>query len=95
MELIDIQRALKQRYGKIDEASGPLFLLSVLMEECGELASALRHHQEGAREEVADVVFCALSIANLLNANVERLLDEKYLRRPFEDVVRSWTDVTF
>ncbi len=93
MELTDIQNNLKERYGEIDEASGPLFLLSVLIEECGELASALRHNQDEARLEVTDVVFCALSIANLLDANVEHLLCEKYLRRPLEEVTRSWTDV--
>ena len=92
MELTDIQGKLKERYGKIDESSGPLFLLSVLMEECGELASALRHHEEGAIGEIADVVFCALSIANLLNVDVEHVLHEKYLRRTLEEVTRSWTD---
>ncbi len=95
MELNDVQRELQKRYGKIDEASGPLFLLSVLIEECGELASALRHHEEGAKEEVTDVIFCALSIANLLNADVDRLLNEKYLRRSFKEVTQSWTDITF
>ncbi len=93
MELTEIQKKLKERYGKIDEASGPLFLLSVLMEECGELASAVRHHQDEAKEEVADVVFCALSIANALGANVEHLLCEKYVRRSLEEVTRSWTDI--
>ncbi len=93
MELSDIQRKLKERYGAIDESSGPLFLLSVLMEECGELASALRHHREEAIGEVVDVVFCALSIANLLNKDVEHALYEKYLRRTLEEVTRSWTDI--
>ncbi len=93
MELTAIQRKLKERYAGIDESSGPLFLLSVLMEECGELASALRHHEQSAIGEVADVVFCALSIANLLNADVEHVLHEKYLHRTLEEVTRSWTDI--
>ena len=93
MNLTDLQLELKSRYGAIDESSGSLFLLSVLMEECGELASAIRHHEATAVEEVGDVIFCALSIANLLNANVERVLQDKYLRRGFEDVTRSWTDL--
>jgi len=38
------------------------------------------------------VVFCALSIANLLEADVDHLLQEKYLRRGFDEVTRSWTD---
>ncbi len=93
MELTELQKKLKERYGEIDEASGALFLLSVLMEECGELASALRHHRDEAKEEVTDVVFCALSIANVLGTNVEHLLCEKYLRRSREEVMRSWTDI--
>ncbi|MGZ4903173.1 MAG: MazG nucleotide pyrophosphohydrolase domain-containing protein [Halobacteriota archaeon] len=93
MELTELQRRLKERYGSIDESSGPLFLLSVLMEECGELASALRHHEENAAKEAVDVVFCALSIANLLNTNVERALCEKYLYRTLQEVTRSWTDI--
>jgi len=93
MELTQLQRSLEERYGSIDASSGPLFLLSVLMEECGELASALRHHEENAAEEVVDVIFCALSIANLLNTDVERALYEKYLNRTLKEVTRSWTDI--
>ncbi len=93
MELSEIQQEVKQRYGNIDATSGVLFLFSVLVEECGELASAIRHHEDEAQEEVTDVIFCALSIANLLNADVEHRLREKYLSRPKEDVTKSWTDI--
>ena len=68
-------------------------LLSVLLEECGELATAIRREKATAAEEVADVVFCALSIANLLEADVDHLLQEKYLHREFDEVARSWTDL--
>jgi len=93
MNLTDLQLELKSRYGAIDESSGSLFLLSVLVEECGELASAIRRHEATAGEEIGDVIFCALSIANLLNANVEQILQDKYLHRRFEDVTESWTDI--
>jgi len=92
MDLAGIQAAIKGKYGALDEDSGSLFLLSVLLEECGELASAIRRRQETAAEEVVDVVFCALSIANLLKIDVDWGLQEKYLRRAPEDVTRSWTD---
>ena len=92
MDLSDFQREIQERYGEIDRASGSFFLLSVLLEECGELATAIRREKAAAAEEVVDVVFCALSIANLLEADVDHLLQEKYLRRGFDEVTRSWTD---
>lgn len=92
MDLSDFQKAIRERYGETDKASGLFFLLSVLLEECGELATAIRREKAAAAEEVVDVVFCALSIANLLEADVDHLLQEKYLRRGFDEVTRSWTD---
>ena len=92
MNLTDIQEAIKIRYGALDERSGSLFLLAVLLEECGELATAVRRCQASAAEEVVDVVFCALSIANLLKVDVDGGLQEKYLRRAPEEVMHSWTD---
>jgi len=93
MDLSDFQKAIHERYGETDKASGSFFLLSVLLEECGELATAVRREKATAAEEVADVVFCALSIANLLEADIDHLLQEKYLRREFDEVTRSWTDL--
>jgi NTP pyrophosphatase (non-canonical NTP hydrolase) len=94
MDLADIQGAIEVRYGALDKASGSLFLLSVLLEECGELATAIRRRQETAAEEVVDVIFCALSIANLLKVDVGWGLQEKYLRGAPEEITRSWTDRT-
>ena len=42
MDLSDFQKAIHERYGETDKASGSFFLLSVLLEECGELATAIR-----------------------------------------------------
>jgi NTP pyrophosphatase (non-canonical NTP hydrolase) len=92
MDLSDFPREIQERYGEIDRASGSFFLLSVLLEECGELATAIRRQEAAAAEEVADVVFCALSIANLLEVDVDHLLQQKYLRRGVDEVTRSWTD---
>ncbi len=94
MDLADMQEQIKVRYGAIDKASGSLFLLSVLLEECCELATVIRRQEATATEEVVDVIFCALSIANLLEADVDRLLLEKYLWRGVDEVTQSWTDLT-
>ncbi len=93
MDLKKIQEEIKSRYGRLDESSGAIFLLSVLFEECGELASAVRRNKDNAGEEVADVVFCALSIANLVEADIESLISDKYLRRDFRDVTKTWNDL--
>ncbi len=93
MNLKEIQQEIKSRYGQLDKSSGAIFLLSVLFEECGELASAIRRNKDNTGEEVADVVFCALSIANLVAADIESLLSEKYLRRDFRDVTKTWDDL--
>jgi NTP pyrophosphatase (non-canonical NTP hydrolase) len=93
MDLAEIQKQIEVRYGTIDKASGSLFLLSVLLEECGELATAVRRKEATAKDEVVDVIFCALSIANLLAADVDHLLREKYLQKGLEEVTKSWTDI--
>jgi NTP pyrophosphatase (non-canonical NTP hydrolase) len=93
MDLKEIQEEIKSRYGQLDESSGAIFLLSVLFEECGELASAIRRNKDNAGEEVADVVFCALSIANLVAADIESLISDKYLRRDFRHVTKTWDDL--
>jgi NTP pyrophosphatase (non-canonical NTP hydrolase) len=93
MDLKKIQEEIKSRYGRLDESSGAIFLLSVLFEECGELASAIRRNKDNVGEEAADVVFCALSIANLVGANIESLISDKYLRRDFRDITKTWDDL--
>jgi len=93
MDLKEIQDELKSRYGLLDEASGAIFLLSVLIEECGELASAIRRNKDNAGEEVADLIFCALSLANVIGADIDSLIIRKYLKRDFEDVTKTWNDL--
>ena len=93
MDLKEIQDELKSRYGLLDEASGAIFLLSVLIEECGELASAIRRNKDNAGEEITDVIFCALSLANIIGADIDSLIVSKYLKRDFGDVTKTWNDL--
>ena len=81
MELKNIQNLIKKKYYHIDVKSGPLFLLAVLFEEVGELAEAVRKNEkEKVREELVDVLFMILSLANLFNVELEDLLVEKYIK---------------
>ena len=89
-----LQSDLAARFAEGDRRSGAPFLLMVLMEEVGELAEAVRRGDaEGARAEVADVAFMALSLANVLDVDAEAAIRTKFLARRKDDVTRSWTDV--
>jgi len=92
MHVSELQRVLAERYLEKDEQMGELFLVAVLMEEVGELAKAVRYH-EGVAEEMADVVFVCLCLANLLKIDVEAQLIGRYVERSFEDVSSTWGDV--
>lgn len=81
MELKDIQKIIKEKYYEIDSKSGELFLLAVLFEEVGELAEAVRKKElKNIKEELVDVLFMVLSLANLFDLNLEDRLIEKYIR---------------
>lgn len=81
MDLKEIRKKIKKKYYEIDVKSGELFLLAVLFEEVGELAEAVRKRDLNAvKEELADVLFMILSLANLFDVDIESKLIEKYIR---------------
>jgi NTP pyrophosphatase (non-canonical NTP hydrolase) len=81
MELTELQRLIKEKYYEIDSKSGELFLLAVLFEEVGELAEAVRKKDiKGIKEELTDVLFMVLSLANLFGLELESRLIEKYIK---------------
>ncbi len=90
MHLSEIQNRLRDRYLEIDRGSGVFFLLSVLVEEVGELAQSIRK-KKGFGEELGDCIFVLLCMANLLDVNVEKHLVEKYLGK--EDITTKWDDL--
>jgi NTP pyrophosphatase (non-canonical NTP hydrolase) len=91
---VTLQQDAAARYAERDRRSGATFLALVLMEEVGELAEAIRRgDRDAARGEVADVAFLALSIANVLDVDLEAAVRAKFLARPKDEVTRSWTDV--
>ena len=81
MELGELQKLIRDRYYETDAKSGHLFLLAVLFEEIGELAEAVRKgEKENVKEELTDVLFVILSIANVFGVSIEERLVEKYIR---------------
>ncbi|MFO7966212.1 MAG: MazG nucleotide pyrophosphohydrolase domain-containing protein [Archaeoglobaceae archaeon] len=80
MNLNHIQMHIKDKYYETDAASGHLFLLVVLFEEVGELAEAVRKEDKNeVQQELTDVLFMTLSIANLFGVDLEDKITEKYI----------------
>ncbi|MDI3502614.1 MAG: hypothetical protein PWR13_829 [Archaeoglobi archaeon] len=90
--LKNFQEIFNRRFGEIDRKSGDLFLLAVLIEEVGELAESIRRGR-GIEEELADVLFMIISIANLKGVDLEEALRKKYVEREPSEVMKSWDDV--
>ncbi|MCX8172896.1 MAG: nucleotide pyrophosphohydrolase [Archaeoglobaceae archaeon] len=81
MELVELMESLRRKYYCIDSKSSPLFLLSVLFEEVGELAEAIRKNNlQNIEEELCDVLFMILSLSNYYNIRIEEKLVEKYIK---------------
>jgi NTP pyrophosphatase (non-canonical NTP hydrolase) len=80
MELKELQSLIREKYYELDSKSGALFLLAVLFEEVGELAEAVRKNErKDIKEELVDVLFMVLSLANLFDLELEDRLIEKYI----------------
>ena len=77
MELREAQGIIKNMYGERDRARGIYPNLVWLGEEVGELYKAVRENS-GIEEEIADIFAWLLSVANLLNVDVEVAFRKKY-----------------
>jgi NTP pyrophosphatase (non-canonical NTP hydrolase) len=87
---------IRKKVGVHDRKMGAQFLLNVLVEEVGELSRALRKGMgDDVAEEVCDVIFAAISIANVAGVEVEPVLKRKYIDRSLSDISREWTDVNW
>ncbi len=81
MELKEAQRIIEEFYGQKDRKRGINADLVWLGEEVGELFKAVREG-EGIEEEIADVFAWLLSVANVLNIDVEDAFRKKYINPP-------------
>lgn len=75
----DLQRHIRQMYYEKDVARGVEGTFMWLMEEVGELASALRSDdRENLAEEFADVIAWLTTIANVADIDLNAALQAKY-----------------
>jgi NTP pyrophosphatase (non-canonical NTP hydrolase) len=79
--LSDLQSLIRTMYSSKDEARGIDGTFMWLMEEVGELATALREGQpDELAREFADVLAWLATIANVAGVDLERAVLEKYGR---------------
>jgi NTP pyrophosphatase (non-canonical NTP hydrolase) len=81
LTIAGLQRLIAEMYSQKDEARGVDGTFMWLMEEVGELASALRHGSpEELAAEFADVLAWLVTIANVAQVDLEKAVLEKYGR---------------
>lgn len=79
LSFADLQRHIRQMYYEKDAARGVEGTFMWLMEEVGELSSALRgHDRENLAEEFADVIAWLTTIANVAEVDLNAALVAKY-----------------
>ena len=79
MTLEELQRMIDTMYSRKDEARGVEGTFMWLMEEVGELASALRgDSKEELAKEFADVLAWLATIANVAGVNLTEAVQLKY-----------------
>jgi NTP pyrophosphatase (non-canonical NTP hydrolase) len=61
----------------------------------GEARATRKEEKNNIGEEVADVIFSAISLAKIFDVQIEPILKEKYLDRPLSEVSQKLTDVTW
>ena len=82
MELASLQKLVHDRYFKTDSARGIHHTALWFHEEVGELSSAIaRADKENAKEEFADVLMWLLTLANLMEIDMEEAI-AAYLTNP-------------
>ncbi len=80
MEIREAQELIRRMYLERDRARGLFATFTWLVEEVGEVADSLLKMDRGSlEEEIADVFAWLLSLANLLDIDLEEVFRAKYL----------------
>ena len=82
MEISELQKIVKDRYFKTDNDRGIYHTALWFHEEVGELSAAIaRGDKQNAKEEFGDVLMWLLTLANLMEVDMEEVVGE-YLNNP-------------
>ncbi len=83
MRIREAQQLIRKTYYEKDKNRGLYATFAWLVEEVGELANAiLSGNRDNMEEEIADVLAWLLSVANLLDIDVEKAFVKKYSNPP-------------
>jgi NTP pyrophosphatase (non-canonical NTP hydrolase) len=75
MELAALQKIVKDRYFETDNARGIYHTALWFHEEVGELSSAIASgDKQNAKEEFADVLMWLMTLANLMEVDMEEVV---------------------
>ncbi len=81
MKVSEFQKLIKELYSKKDIERGLYKTFIWLIEEVGELASIIKSKEirkEEIKDELADIIAWTVSIANILEVDIENALIDKY-----------------
>ena len=82
MEISALQKIVRDRYFKTDNERGIYHTALWFHEEVGELSAAIaRGDKQNAKEEFGDVLMWLLTLANLMEVDMEEVVSE-YLNDP-------------
>ncbi|HSF46178.1 MAG TPA: MazG nucleotide pyrophosphohydrolase domain-containing protein [Chitinophagaceae bacterium] len=82
MEISELQKIIRDRYFENDKARGLFHTALWFHEEVGELSSAIANgDKENAKEEFADVLMWLMTLANLMEVDMEEAV-AAYLSNP-------------
>jgi NTP pyrophosphatase (non-canonical NTP hydrolase) len=82
MEISALQKIVRDRYFKTDNDRGIYHTALWFHEEVGELSAAIASGDiQNAKEELGDVLMWLLTLANLLNVDMDEVI-EMYLNDP-------------
>lgn len=78
----DAQKIIREEFYEKDSTRGLYATFTWFVEEVGELAEAIvEMDRRSIEEEIADVFAWLLSVANLLNIDLEEAFLKKYVKR--------------
>jgi NTP pyrophosphatase (non-canonical NTP hydrolase) len=82
MEISALQKIVRERYFETDNSRGIYHTALWFHEEVGELSAAIaRGDKQNAKEEFGDVLMWLLTLANLMEMDMEEVVAE-YLANP-------------
>lgn len=87
----EFQTRMNKFFGEGDKLKGPHFLITVMDEEMGELASSILSNDiNQIGKEISDLIFCLCELAYIFGIDVEDSLQEKYMSKSKDQIWKKW-----